>query len=546
MQRRPLLIQQDRFIYADTTHEEYGIVRPILQDIADLIKTPSTTHIYQVSEQSIWYACEQGIEFHQIKTFFEQFGKLSPPKPLLDWMEQQFYRFGLVEIIQDNSGQFCLRSKEKGLIGQILKNHDYRQCPVEEGEGVFIDESERGWIKAQFMAFDYPVRDQGGYEEGTPLPIETLPAMKLRSYQKEAVEALLKRKQTDGGNGVIILPCGAGKTIVGLALMAELKQEVLILTPNDTSLRQWARELMDKTTIDSSKVGFYSSTKKELAPVTIATYQMLTHRNAKTKKFSHLPTFQSRKWGLVIYDEVHLLPAPLFRFAASLQSVRRVGLTATCVREDKKEKEIFSLIGPKRYEIGIQSLERHGWLAHPVCKEIKVPFDEHKARHYWESSKRDQFRIASENPKKLDVVEELLKKHKREKILIIGQYIDQLEQVAKRFSYPLITGQTPKEQREVLFEQFRNSKISTLILSRVANLALDLPDAQVGIQLSGTFGSRQEEAQRIGRLLRPSQQASVHFYSLVTPFTKEQERAMNRQLFMVEQGYEYESEEWSS
>ncbi|MBM7095893.1 MULTISPECIES: DNA repair helicase XPB [Alteribacter] len=544
---RPLLVQADRMIYVQTNHREYKIIHPVIQEIADLIKTPSAIHVYRMSEYSIWYACEQGITYEELASFLTDFSKVNPPHALLDWIKEQCERFNLLEIIKGKKGKLYIVSKKKGLLISLFCEKEEVLITKDGYEAMAIRPADRSRIKQTLMDAGYPVRDSGGYEEGTEASISLKPEVMLRPYQREACESLIKRRHLDGGNGVIVLPCGAGKTIVGLAIMAEIKQEVLVLTPNDTSLRQWEREIKNKTTVKEGSVGIYRPGQQTMFPITITTYQMLTHRKSKNGSFSHLPLFQNRRWGLIIYDEVHLLPAPLFRFAALLHSTRRVGLTATCVREDKKEKDIFSLIGPKRYEAGIQMLEQNHWIAKPVCKEIRVQFSEEDAVAHWYKSKREQFRHASENLKKLDVLETLLERHQGEKIIVIGSYLNQLKQVRERTGFPLITGETPKEERERLFQAFRDSKVTTLILSKVANLALDLPDAQVGIQLSGAYGSRQEEAQRIGRLLRLSDKGrSVTFYSLVTAGTKEEERAGNRQLFMIEQGYEYESEEWTS
>ncbi|WP_169720885.1 DNA repair helicase XPB [Alteribacter aurantiacus] len=541
---RPLLIQGDHYIYVDTTHPEYKIVLPVVQEVSDLVKTPSSIHIYKISSHSIWYACEQGIEFQEASRFFHTFSKLQPPSTLMDWMKSQFERYDILKIVLDSRNRMKLVSSKKGLLLSLLP--DGGDCLTDgENEYMVFDPSYRGRLKKRLMNEGYPVKDFGGYEQGAGIDISKKEGIRLRPYQKEACDAFMKRSSLDGGAGVVILPCGSGKTMVGIELLTRLRQETLIVTPNDTSLRQWFREVKQHTSVSDEEISMYDSSKKELSPITITTYQMLTHKRSKSGEFSHLKTFRERQWGLVIYDEVHLLPAPLFRFAAELQSTRRLGLTATCVREDGREGDIFSLIGPKRYEAGIKMLEENQWIASPTCKEIRVPFCDVDAKKYWLLSKKEQFRHASENKEKLNVLDHILKKHSRNKVLIIGSYLDQLEMVKAHTGFPLVTGKTPKEERERIFQNFRQSKIRVLILSKVANLALDLPDAEVGIQLSGAFGSRQEEAQRIGRLLRKSEKSDdVTFYTLVTPGTKEEERASNRQLFMIEQGYEYKTEEW--
>ncbi|TMW73099.1 DNA repair helicase XPB [Alteribacter natronophilus] len=544
-EEQPILISSDRKIYLRVDHEQYPIVQPVLQDIAELVKSPQAVHVYEMSSHSIWYACERGMTYDDIQNFFCDYGKTPPPEELLQWMKKHFARYGLLIITRNQDGM-RLCSKEKGLLKTLFNGRREVISPSHKEEYTIITEEERGTVKRQLMNLGYPVMDQGGYEEGEKVPFSLREHIQLRPYQKEAVRSVFKSTSLDEGNGIIVLPCGSGKTITGIGLMAVLQQETLIVTPNETSLRQWVRELTACTTLGRDCIGIYTGKEKSLAPITVTTYQMLTRKN-REGQFSHLPVFQSRKWGLIIYDEVHLIPAPLFRFAADLQSTRRTGLTATCVREDGKINDIFSLIGPKRYELGIRSLEENGWLSKPVCREIRVGFSDKDAVTYWGLGKREKYRFASENQRKLDVLEKLLNRHRHEKVLIIGHYLSQLSAVHNRFGTPLVTGATSIEERERLYSAFRDSELNCLAVSKVANMALDLPDAAIGIQLSGSYGSRQEEAQRIGRLLRPSQEGKeVTFYSIITAGTQEEERAGNRQLFMLDQGYSYEKEEWSS
>ncbi|WP_161524676.1 DNA repair helicase XPB [Alteribacter lacisalsi] len=543
---RPLLVREDGSIYLDTRHKACKIVQPIIQDIAGLVQSPSDVHVYKISPHSIWYACERGISFEEIHAFFNEYGKLPPPQSLMNRLKETFGKYGML-VLEKDQDKFVLSADEPGHLDKLFKGTKKIVSRNGGKEQIVIEAEERGELKRRLMDLGYPVIDKGGYTEGTRIPFRLTDGLRLRGYQEEAVQAVLKPASMDEGNGVIVMPCGSGKTMTGIALMAALQQETLILTPNETSVRQWVREMRRWTTLNDGQIGIYSGKEKRLAPVTVTTYQMLTRRNPSDKSFTHLPVFQTRKWGLILYDEVHLLPAPLFRFASDLQSTRRAGLTATCVREDGREKDIFSLVGPKRYELGIRSLEENGWLSKPDCREIKVAFKEVDKARYWTLGKREKYRFASENRMKLDVTASLLNRHRGEKIIIIGHYLDQLKAVSMQFGLPLITGETPVDEREKLFQAFRNSDITCLVLSKVANLALDLPDAQTGIQLSGTYGSRQEEAQRIGRLLRPSAKSrSVTFYSIVTAGTQEEERSGNRQLFMLDQGYTYSSEEWSS
>ena len=365
----------------------------------------------------------------------------------------------------------------------------------------------------------------------------------LRHYQKEAVAAFYQAGRAQGGSGVIVLPCGAGKTMVGLAAMTAVQSNTLVLTSSLTSVRQWRRELLDKTTLLEDAIAEYSGESKQTAPVTLATYQILSYRSSRDGEFPHFKLFSARSWGLIIYDDVHLLPAPIFRITAELQARRRLGLTATLIREDGKEGDVFALIGPKRYDVPWRELEVQGFIAAAECREIRVPQAPERQMEYALADKRRQFRIAAENPRKYEVVQSLLQKEAGHRILIIGEYLDQLKQIAERTGLPVVTGKTPQPERDRLYEQFRFGAITGLILSRVGNFALDLPDADVLIQVSGKYGSRQEEAQRLGRVLRPKIDGhSAHFYTLVSLRTCEEDFARHRQVFLAEQGYSYQIE----
>lgn len=546
-EQKALWVQTDGTIFLKSDHKEAKIVQPFLSQFAQLIKTPSLVHIYKLSPFSVWYALEQGITMIEIIDFLESFSEGTLPEALQEKLTYWSDRNGKLELREIMGKGPCLYSSQPDLLDQLFQGEEREVFQVAKGEAFSISIKERGSIKQFLMAQEYPVIDRLGVEQGSPLSVQLKKSVKLRPYQKEAVQAFIAPKGVNEGNGFIILPCGSGKTIVGLGVMHEIKEDTLILVPNDTSLQQWQRELVEKTSLNSSQIGIYTSEKKEVKSVTITTYQMLTYHHRKgDKHFPHYGLFHGRSWGLVIYDEVHLLPAPLFRLTSNLQGKRRLGLTATFVREDGKEGDIYSLIGPKRYEVGIKPLEENGWIAKPVCMEIKIPMETKQWEKYLSLSKRERFRFASENKNKLPVVSSLLEKHKGEQILIIGQYLDQLHQIASYFEAPLITGEVKKQERQRIYDAFRRGEINLLVLSRVANLAVDLPDAQVAIQVSGTYGSRQEEAQRIGRLLRPkNNDQHVAFYTIVTSMTQEEEVASNRQLFMTEQGYSYEWEEWS-
>ena len=473
------------------------------------------------------------------------------PAPLVladidDYMSR-YGRLRLVKILDD----YYIETDDHTLLAEVCQHRlvmPHLSGPVADGR-VKIKDGERGFIKHALIQVGYPVEDLGGYIEGEPLPIELATQMSngkpfgLRAYQIESVDAFYAGGTERGGSGVVVLPCGAGKTVVGIGAMAKVKAHTLILTTNVTALRQWRAEILDKTDLKPEDVGEYSGEIKELKPVTLTTYQILTYRKKKTDDFTHFHLFNDNNWGLILYDEVHLLPAPVFRAVANLQSRRRLGLTATLVREDGKEEEVFSLIGPKKYDVPWRVLEKQGFVAEATCTEIRVPFDDQDLRlEYALADQRKKFRISATNPAKLRVVQQLCEQHIDDHVLIIGQYLDQLHDIAKLLKAPIITGETPQAERDVLYKAFRTGESKRLVVSRVANFAVDLPDANVAIQVSGTFGSRQEEAQRLGRVLRPKTTGdnSACFYTVVTQDSSEQEFSTRRQLFLTEQGYRYE------
>ncbi len=401
-------------------------------------------------------------------------------------------------------------------------------------------------MKQELVKLGFPVEDLAGYSRGESLPIQLRSdaagtgAFALRDYQRSAVDSFYREGSMQGGSGVLVLPCGAGKTVIGIAAMGKLSCATLILTTNSTSVKQWKREILDKTDLTEDMVGEYTGLQKEVRPVTIATYQILTYRKSKNESFVHMDLFNKRDWGLIVYDEVHLLPAPVFRVTADIQATRRLGLTATLIREDGREEDVFSLVGPKRYEMPWKTLESQGWIASVECVELRVPLPPAEMEAYRSAAERERMRIASNNRAKLDVVDGLLRKHEGEQVIVIGQYLEQLHKLAERTGAPMISGEMPHDKREALYHSFRSGEIPVLIVSKVANFAVDLPDAAVAIQVSGSFGSRQEEAQRLGRILRPkSGENKAYFYTIVSEDTKEQEFAMNRQLFLIEQGYNY-------
>jgi len=413
--------------------------------------------------------------------------------------------------------------------------------PRDDGRAL-VDPARRGHVKQAMIRLGYPVEDLAGYVDGGPLDIALKESdrFQVRAYQQSSVDAFWAGGSSRGGSGVIVLPCGAGKTIVGMACMVRIGRKTLIVTTNLTAVRQWQDELRDKCRIDPEDIGEYTGARKDIRAVTVTTYQILTYRRSRTEPFVHFELFSSNDWGLIIYDEVHLLPAPVFRVTAEIQATRRLGLTATLVREDEKEDEVFTLIGPKRYDVPWKVLERQGYIAQATCTEVRVPMDEEDRMRYASADRRQKFRLASENRRKLGALMRLLERHDQDLVLVIGQYLRQLKQVATVTEAPLITGHTPNDERAVLYQKFRSGEIRRLIVSKVGNFAIDLPDASVLIQVSGTFGSRQEEAQRLGRILRPKENnGRAHFYSLVTRDTLDQDYAQNRQLFLTEQGYSY-------
>ncbi|MFB3065036.1 MAG: DNA repair helicase XPB, partial [Planctomycetota bacterium] len=409
-----------------------------------------------------------------------------------------------------------------------------------------VDPTMRGHVKQAMIRLGYPVEDLAGYVEGGKLDLElrdrTSAGLEfgLRPYQTDAVDAFWAGGTARGGSGVIVLPCGAGKTIVGMGAIARIGRKTLILTTNLTAVRQWQEELRDKCKVADEDIGEYTSRAKEIRPITVSTYQILTYRRSKTEEFKHFALFSRNDWGLIIYDEVHLLPAPVFRFTAEIQATRRLGLTATLVREDGKEEDVFTLIGPKRCDVPWKVLERQGFIAQAACTEVRIPMSDDDRTRYASADRRQKFRIASENANKLSTLTRLLSAHDGDLVLVIGQYLRQLRKIALVTGSALITGRTPNDERTRLYDSFKNGEIRRLIVSKVGNFAIDLPDANVLVQVSGTFGSRQEEAQRLGRILRPKQgDGRAHFYSLVTRDTLDQDYAQNRQLFLTEQGYSY-------
>lgn len=544
----PLIVQSDRTILLETANSRFEEARDRLSLFAELMKSPEHVHTYRVSPLSLWNAAALGHTPAEIKSWLDDLTKYPLPSNLLVDIDDFMARYGRIRLVRDGERLF-LESTDYTLLHEISRQKLVIPHIIGEPYNGRIEAKvqERGLLKHAMIRVGFPVEDLAGYSVGDPLELAIRsPTLEnqpfgLRDYQNEAVGAFWAGGSERGGSGTVVLPCGAGKTIVGIGAMDAAQTHTLILTTNVTALRQWRDEILDKTDLDPDQVGEYSGDRKEIKPVTITTYQILTYRKTKTSPFKHFSIFDDNNWGLIIYDEVHLLPAPVFRAVANLQSKRRLGLTATLVREDGKEEEVFSLIGPKKYDVPWRVLEKRGFIATATCTEVRVSFiDEDLRLEYAIADARNKFRIAATNIKKLDILETLLERHKTDQVLVIGQYLEQLAQIAERLQAPVITGQTPQGQRDVLYEAFRKREIPVLVVSKVANFAVDLPDANVAIQVSGTFGSRQEEAQRLGRILRPKKDSNVaSFYSIVTRDTAEQELASKRQLFLTEQGYRY-------
>lgn len=544
--KNPLIVQANRTILVETHHSASSEICQRLQTFAERIKRPAYLHTYRMTRFSLWNAAQSGETAKSILEWLDEHSKMSLPASLKQEIQQIMGCYGIVRLESADTDSFQLVSEKEEVYEHLLQHAELRPWLLSPpGQTPFLfSHQQRGWVKQACFNAGYPVRDLLGYEAGEDCPVQLKKGFRVRDYQLEAVEAFYQQGSVYGGNGVVVLPCGAGKTVVGIAAMAKMGKATLILTPNATSAKQWIREILDKTDLSPQLVGEYTAAAKQVRPVTVTTYQMLTYRSDKEGDFAHLHLFSERDWGLIIYDEVHLLPAPVFRMTADLQAKRRLGLSATLIREDGREGEVFSLIGPKLYELSWKELESQGWIQKAACLEIRVPFSAKDRASYQQANQRQKYRLAAVNPAKIEVLNHLLKQHHREQILIIGQYLEQLKQIAVYTGAPLITGEMKQSQREEWFARFRAKEISLLVVSKVANFAVDLPDASVAIQVSGTYGSRQEEAQRLGRILRPKQTGNLaYFYHVVTADSLDQEMAWNRQLFLAEQGYRYEIKE---
>lgn len=549
MNEKPLIVQSDRTLFLETNSSVFEKARDEISLFAELIKSPEHIYTFQITPLSLWNAASAGLDKEKIFSILHIYSKYDIPENIKVEIEDVIQRYGCIKLIKDDQDNMFLYSEDDILITEINHNEkiaEYIQNRFDRNH-LLIKENYRGHIKQQLIELGFPVEDLAGYKEGAYLKVDLRKqsflqkmTFSLRTYQNEAADIFYANNSNQGGSGVIVLPCGAGKTVVGLKVLSLFKTETLILVTNITAARQWMEEIIDKTTITTDMIGEYSGEMKDIKPITIATYQILIYRKNKKEDFLHFEVFNKKNWGLIIYDEVHLLPAPVFRMVAEIQSKRRLGLTATLIREDGKESDVFSLIGPKKYDVPWKVLEKQGWIAKAMCTEIRLNLPQKLRYKYAVASIREKFKIASMNHDKMGIIERIIQKHQDDNILIIGQYIEQLQEIADTFKSDFIHGKVKNVVREELYKKFKQGIIKILVVSKVANFAVDLPDANVAVQVSGTFGSRQEEAQRLGRILRPKKEENqAYFYSIVSKDTSEQEFAFKRQLFLVEQGYKY-------
>ena len=574
----PLIVQSDRTLLLDVHAPLADECRNELIPFAELERSPEHLHTYRLTPLSLWNASSAGFMPQDAVNVLQKYARYDVPQSVSLWITETAGRFGKLRMIpgpcvevksakkQDGTAVYeqylYLVTKYRPVFLEIKANPQAKKylvpCAYDENAVSVKTElsseeknycfslklTDRGTVKQLLLQALWPVKDEIQLEDGEPLDFQLRSVtsagkpLEIREYQNAAASALVGNKGPGTGFGTIVLPCGAGKTIVGMKIMDLLKTSTLIITTNISAVHQWIQELLDKTNLTEEQIAEYTGENKTIKQVTVATYQILTWRPEKDGPYPHFSIFRERPWGLIIYDEVHMLPAPVFRVVAELQAIRRVGLTATLVREDGCEGYVFSLVGPKRYDVPWKELEHSGWIATAECVEVRLDLPEEKEIDYAVSEARVKHRIASENPRKFEVAQEIINRYPQDKILVIGQYLEQLADFAKRLNAPIITGKTPNAERDKIYGDFRNGKIHVLVVSKVANFAIDLPDASVAIQVSGTFGSRQEEAQRLGRILRPKERMS-RFFTLITRGTVEEDFGSNRQKFLAEQGYSY-------
>ena len=560
----PLIVQSDKTLLLDVHSSLAEEARSAIMPFAELEKSPEHIHTYKISPLSLWNAASAGLTPADITAALEKYTRYPLPQSVLDGFSDVMSRYGKIRLVSEDQlipgktaspaaslpEELFLVSDDAAVMAEIGAARVLEKYIQRTALGFRLQLVNRGSVKRELIRLGWPVKDEAPLVDGEPLEFslrnETGSGMAFspRDYQVEAAKSVLGNAGPGTGYGVVVLPCGSGKTVVGMTFMAMLKTNTLVLTTNVAAVHQWMAELLDKTDLTPDRIAEYTGDSKSVAPVTIATYQILTWRPNKESDFPHFKLFRERPWGLIIYDEVHLLPAPVFRVTAELQAVRRLGLTATLVREDGAEDAVFSLVGPKRYDVPWKDLETKGWIAEALCTEIRIDMPEELKIPYAVAGQREKYRLASENPMKEIIVKQLVENHPDDHILVIGQYITQLEALAKILKAPLITGKTPNKDREQIYSAFKKGDVRVIVVSKVANFAIDLPDASMAVQVSGSFGSRQEEAQRLGRILRPKGRNS-YFFTIVSRYTVEEEFAANRQKFLAEQGYKYSIQSWS-
>ncbi|MHC3004932.1 helicase [Gordonia sp. GN26] len=532
----PLIVQSDKTLLLEVDHPDAQAARQAIAPFAELERAPEHVHTYRVTPLALWNARAAGHDAEQVVDALVTYSRYAVPQPLLMDVVDTMGRFGRLQLVKHPAHGLTLVSLDRAVLLEVMRHK--KVAPMLgaqlDDDTVIVHPSERGRLKQVLLKVGWPAEDLAGYVDGEAHPIDLDQGdWHLRDYQEMAADSFWA-----GGSGVVVLPCGAGKTMVGAAAMAKAGATTLILVTNTVAGRQWKRELIARTTLTEEEIGEYSGERKEIRPVTIATYQVMTRKSKG--EYRNLDLFDSRDWGLIIYDEVHLLPAPVFRMTADLQSRRRLGLTATLVREDGREGDVFSLIGPKRYDAPWKDIEAQGWIAPAECIEVRVTLTDEERLQYAVAEPEEKYKLCSTAHTKVNVVKAILNKHKGQQTLVIGAYIDQLEELGRELDCPVIQGSTKNKEREILFDRFRSGELQTLVVSKVANFSIDLPEASVAVQVSGTFGSRQEEAQRLGRLLRPKHDGGqAHFYSVVSRDTLDADYAAHRQRFLAEQGYAY-------
>jgi DNA excision repair protein ERCC-3 len=563
----PLIVQSDRTLLLDVHAERCEDARAAILPFAELEKSPEHIHTYHITPLSLWNAASAGFSPEDVVRVLNEYTRYAIPAGITEGFSDTMSRYGKIRLTSASAPKtgaeagaaggdasaatLLLTTSDKAVLAEIGAAKVLEKYLSKTAAGFTLALVNRGSVKRELIRLGWPVQDEAPFVQGEALDLrlrETcvsgLPLV-IRDYQQEAAGAVLGNGGAGTGYGVVVLPCGSGKTIVGMVIMSLLKTNTLILTTNVAAVHQWMEELLDKTCLAPEEIAEYTGDSKSVAPVTVATYQIITWRPDKAADFPHFKLFRERPWGLIIYDEVHLLPAPVFRVTAELQAVRRLGLTATLVREDRDEDAVFSLVGPKRYDVPWKDLEGKGWIAGAFCTEIRIDLPENLKIPYAVAPPREKYRLASENPLKNEVALQLVENQQEEQILVIGQYIRQLEGLAALLKVPIITGKTSNAERERIYGAFKKGEIRIIVVSKVANFAIDLPDASMAIQVSGSFGSRQEEAQRLGRILRPKKRNS-RFYTLVSRYTVEEDFAANRQQFLAEQGYKYSIQHWTA